>query len=99
MKIAPATLANDIRERVKASGSSLRQGSVVSLGAYNRAWTLSRRFVKLNWRLAEMLLSTLVEHHAGGDRDGFDRALVDTLRYVAIAMLLPAAAAGGSRSS
>jgi O-antigen/teichoic acid export membrane protein len=94
LKITPATLADGIANE---SGTWIlaATGSVVSLGAYNRAWTVSRRFVELNWRLAEMLLPTLVQRRATGERHAFDRVLVDTLRYVAIAMLLPAAAAGG----
>jgi O-antigen/teichoic acid export membrane protein len=95
LKITPATLADGIANE---SGTWIlaATGSIVTLGAYNRAWTLSRRFVELNWRLAEMLLPTLVERRSTGDREGFDRALVDTLRYVAIGMLLPAAAGGGA---
>jgi O-antigen/teichoic acid export membrane protein len=95
LKITPATLADGIANE---SGTWIlaATGSIVTLGAYNRAWTLSRRFVELNWRLAEMLLPTLVERRASGDRHGFDRALIDTLRYVAVGMLLPAAAAGGA---
>jgi len=70
--------------------------SVNTVGAYNRAWTLGRRFMELNWRISEMLFPTLVERRAKGDAHGFDRALVDSLRYSAAGMLLPAAAAGGA---
>ena len=66
------------------------------MGAWNRAWALSQRFVELNYRLAEMVFPTLVERHVGEDRLGFDRALVDSLRYVAGGMLLPAAVGGGA---
>jgi O-antigen/teichoic acid export membrane protein len=71
--------------------------SVVTVGAYSRAWTLGQRLTELNYRVGEMLLPTLVERRASGDHDGFDRALVDTVRYAAMVLFLPAAAAGGCR--
>jgi O-antigen/teichoic acid export membrane protein len=71
--------------------------SVVAVGAYSRAWTLGLRLTELNYRVGEMLLPTLAERRAKGDREGFDRALVDTVRYAAMVMLLPAAVGAGSR--
>ncbi len=70
--------------------------SISVVGAYNRAWLLGRRFMELNWRISEMLFPTLIERRARGDRHGFDRALVDTVRYCAVGMLWPAAAGGGA---
>jgi O-antigen/teichoic acid export membrane protein len=70
--------------------------AVPSIGAYNRAWTIARRGLELNYRITEMLFPTLVERRADEDRRGFDRALVDSLRYTAIAMLIPAAVAAGA---
>jgi O-antigen/teichoic acid export membrane protein len=69
---------------------------VASIGAYNRAWTIARRGLELNYRITEMLFPTLVERRHSADHGGFDRALVDSLRYTAIAMLLPAAVAAGA---
>jgi O-antigen/teichoic acid export membrane protein len=43
-----------------------------------------------------MLFPTLVERHSAGDRAGFDRALVDTLRLACCGLLLPAAVGGGA---
>ena len=43
-----------------------------------------------------MVFPTLVERHVGEDQSGFDRALLDSQRYIAAAMLLPAAAGGGA---
>jgi O-antigen/teichoic acid export membrane protein len=71
--------------------------SVAAVGAYNRAWTLGLRLIELNYRVGEMLLPTLAERRAKGDREGFDRALVDTIRYAAMVMLLPAAVGAGAR--
>ena len=43
-----------------------------------------------------MVFPTLVERHVGDDQSGFDRALLDSQRYIAAGMLLPAAAGGGA---
>jgi O-antigen/teichoic acid export membrane protein len=71
-------------------------GTVPQVGAFNRADSLRSRFTDLSYRLNEMLFPTLVERRARGDGVGFDRALLDSLRYAAAAMLLPAAAVGGA---
>ena len=70
--------------------------SIASVGAWNRAWGLGRRLFDLNHQIAEMLFPTLVERRASGDGLGFDRALLDSLRYVCAGALMPAAAAGGA---
>lgn len=67
-----------------------------ALGAYSRAWMLARRGLELNFRITEMLFPTLVERRLAKDGEGFDRALVDSLRYTAVAMLLPACVAAGA---
>jgi O-antigen/teichoic acid export membrane protein len=69
---------------------------IPALGAYSRAWMIARRGLDLNYRITEMLFPTLVERRHAGEEAGFDRALVDSLRYVAAGMLLPAAAAAGA---
>ena len=43
-----------------------------------------------------MLFPTLVERNYQSDHEGFDRALVDSLRYTAVGLLLPAAAGAGA---
>ncbi len=70
--------------------------SIAAVGAYSRAWTLGRRFIEITYRITEMLYPTLVERHARGDVQGFDRALVDSIRYSTVGLLLPAAAGGGA---
>jgi O-antigen/teichoic acid export membrane protein len=70
--------------------------TVNAVGAYSRAWNLASRFNDLNWRITEMLLPTLVQRRASGDTNGFNRALVDSLRYTSFGMLLPAAVGGGA---
>jgi O-antigen/teichoic acid export membrane protein len=70
--------------------------SVAAVGAWNIAWTVGKRTLDLNIRLAEMLFPTLVQRWADEDRHGFQRALTDSTRYVVTVMLLPAAVAGGA---
>jgi O-antigen/teichoic acid export membrane protein len=95
LKMTPGSLATGVSDQV---GTWIlgAYGSLAAVGAWNRAWALSQRFIDLNYRLAEMVFPTLVERHEGKDRLGFDRALVDSLRYVAGAMMLPAAVGGGA---
>jgi O-antigen/teichoic acid export membrane protein len=73
--------------------------NVNAVGAYSRAWNLTSRLSELNWRITEMLLPTLVQRRAAGDSEGFERVLVDSLRYAAFGLLLPAAVAGGAAES
>jgi O-antigen/teichoic acid export membrane protein len=95
IRLAPSGLANGLSSQVGIwiLGAS---SSLAAVGAYQRAWQLSNRFLEMNSRITEMLFPTLVERRAGGDRGGFDRALVDTSRYAAVAMLIPAAVGGGA---
>jgi O-antigen/teichoic acid export membrane protein len=96
LKVTPGALSDGVTQESSTwiLGSLT---SVVSVGAYSRAWTLGQRLTDLNYRVGEMLLPTLVERGASGDHEGFDRALVDTVRYAAMVLFLPAAAAGGCR--
>ncbi len=66
------------------------------IGAFNRAQQLSKRLIDTRANVVEVLLPTLVERRSQGDHAGFDRALVDSLRYVVIVLLLCAAMAGGA---
>ncbi len=95
IKVTPGALATGVCDQV-GTWVLGAFGSLAAVGAWNRAWALSQRFVELNYRLAEMVFPTLVERHEGEDKLGFDRALVDSLRYVAAAMMLPAAVGGGA---
>lgn len=94
-KIAPGAIAAGIRQQVGVWVLGA-MGSLVAIGAYNRAWMLGSRFVDMSTRVSEMLFPTLVERRANGDEAGFDRALVDSLRYAAAGMLLLAAVGGGA---
>jgi O-antigen/teichoic acid export membrane protein len=95
LKLTPGFLAEGVSDE---SGAWIlgALSSVDAVGAYSRAWMMARRGLELNYRVTEMLFPTLIERRLSGDRAGFDRALVDSLRYVALAMLLPAAVLAGA---
>jgi O-antigen/teichoic acid export membrane protein len=95
LKLAPGQIADGISN--EAATLTLGVFSpVATVGAYSRAWQLGRRFLDLQWRVTEMLFPTLVRRHTEGDRGGFDRVLIDSIRYSMVGMLLPAAAMGGA---
>ncbi len=95
LRLTPGLLAEGVSEEagVWILGAL---APVAAIGAYSRAWTIARRGLELNYRITEMLFPTLVERRMVEDRVGYDRALVDSLRYVAVAMFLPAAVAAGA---
>lgn len=69
---------------------------VAAVGAWSRAWMLSRRLSEPTHRVAEVLFPTLVERRANGDGEGFDLAAVDSARYSSLGLLLLASAGGGA---
>jgi O-antigen/teichoic acid export membrane protein len=95
LKVTPGSLATGVSDQL-GTWVLGAYGSLSAVGSWNRAWALSQRFVELNYRITEMIFPTLVERHVGEDQPGFDRALVDSQRYVAGGMLLPAAVGGGA---
>ena len=95
LKVTPGSIANGVSNEAGVWVLGV-VASVSTVGAYDRAWQLARRLLEINWRITEMLFPTLVERRATGDRAGFDRALVDTMRYCAIGMFIPAAVGGGA---
>jgi O-antigen/teichoic acid export membrane protein len=89
---------------VVADGASTETGvwvlgivsPISAVGAYARGMMVTVRLLDLNYRIREMLFPTLVERRSRGDRAGFDGALVDSMRYVALVMFIPAAAGAGA---
>jgi O-antigen/teichoic acid export membrane protein len=73
--------------------------SVVVVGAYSRALVVPQRLQAVSMRTTEVLYPTLVGRHTKGDGHGFDRALIDSIRYEMAGMLLIAAAIGGAAHS
>lgn len=90
-----------------AQGAS-QQGGVWALGivastsvvgAYSRALSLPQRLQQASLRITEVLYPTLVGRRSDGDGHGFDRALIDSIRYEVVGMLLIAAVLGGAAHS
>jgi O-antigen/teichoic acid export membrane protein len=91
-----------IAQGVSQQGSIWALGMVAPVavvGAYSRAQTIPSRVQQASMRITEVLYPTLVGRHAKGDGHGFDRALIDSIRYEVIGMLLIAAAIGGAAHS
>lgn len=95
LKITPGSIAGGLSD---AAGTWILgvTSSVAAVGAFSRASNVAQRLGELNWRVTEMLLPTLVERRAAGDVEGSNRVVVDSLRYAAFGMLLPAAVGGGA---
>jgi len=72
---------------------------VAVVGAYSRAQTIPQRLQQASNRITEVLYPTLVGRHTTGDGHGFDRALIDSIRYEVVGMLLIAASIGGAARS
>ncbi len=72
---------------------------IAVVGAFSRAQTIPQRLQQASMRISEVLYPTLVGRHARGDAHGFDRALIDSIRYEVIGLLLIAAAVGGASRS
>lgn len=69
---------------------------VAVVGAYSRASTISVRMNDAGYRVSEILFPALVERHKAGDREGFERVLLETVRFVALPLLLVATVGGGA---
>jgi O-antigen/teichoic acid export membrane protein len=97
LKITPGALADGVSNE---SGTWIVAsfGSLADVGAYGRAYMLVKQMLILNVRTNEMLFPTLLERRAKGDATGYARALIDSLRYTTILLLLGAAAGGGLAS-
>jgi O-antigen/teichoic acid export membrane protein len=90
-----------------ASGVSTQAGiwtlgvvaPVAVVGAYSRAWSVSSRFLDVNWRVGEMVFPALVEREARGDVAGFHRVYVTALRYATTSLAALAAVGGGAATA
>jgi O-antigen/teichoic acid export membrane protein len=95
LKMTPGFLAEGVSDEAGTWILGLL-APVATIGAYSRAWMAPRRGLELTYRVCEMLFPTLIERRQNNDRSGYNRALVDSLRYMALATLLPAAVAAGA---
>jgi O-antigen/teichoic acid export membrane protein len=98
LQITPGALADG---GSNASGTWIVASfsTIGAVGAYGRAYSLVSQLSLLNTRTNEMLFPTLLERRAKEDGAGYARALVDSLRYATIALVIPAAAAAGVADS
>jgi O-antigen/teichoic acid export membrane protein len=87
-----------------AQGASMQGGvwalglvaPVAVVGAFSRALVVPRNLQTASMRITAVLYPTLVGRHKRGDGHGFDRAMIDSIRYEMIGMLLIAATIGGA---
>lgn len=95
LKATPGQMAQGISQQggVWAIGMV---APVAVVGAYSRALVIPKSLQQASMRITEVLYPTLVGRHTRGDGHGFDRALIDSIRYEVIGMLLLAAAIGGA---
>lgn len=98
LKAAPGQMAQGISQQggVWAIGMV---APVAVVGAYSRALVIPRSLQQASMRISEVLYPTLVGRHSEGDGHGFDRAMIDSIRYEVIGMLMLAAAIGGAAHS
>jgi O-antigen/teichoic acid export membrane protein len=98
LKITPGGMAQGVSQQ--AGVWAIAAVAPVSLvGAYSRAELIPNRLQQVNIRIVEVLYPTLVGRRARRDGEGFDRALIDSIRYGITGMLLIAAACGGAAHS
>src|SRR5271154_1917222 len=98
LKITPGGIAQGVSQQVGIWAIGL-VSPVALVGAYSRAQTIPDRLQQVNFRIVEVLYPTLVGRRARGDGEGFDRALLDTVRYALTGMLLIASVCGGAASA
>jgi O-antigen/teichoic acid export membrane protein len=98
LKATPGQIAQGISQQggIWALGTV---APVALVGAYSRAQMVPQRLQEASNRITEVLYPTLVGRHTTGDEHGFDRALIDSIRYEMIGMLLIACAIGGASRS
>ncbi|HSS42507.1 MAG TPA: polysaccharide biosynthesis C-terminal domain-containing protein [Solirubrobacterales bacterium] len=98
LRATPGQMAQGISQQAGVWALGL-VGSNSMVGAYSRAISIPQRLQQASLRVTEVLYPTLVGRHSQGDGHGFDRALVDSIRYEVIGMLLLAATIGGAANS
>jgi O-antigen/teichoic acid export membrane protein len=95
LKITPGSIAQGVGQQAGVWAIGVL-APVATVGAYSRAKTVPDRLQQVNVRIVEVLYPTLVGRRSRGDGEGFDRALLDTIRYALLGMLLIAAVCGGA---
>jgi O-antigen/teichoic acid export membrane protein len=98
LRATPGQMAQGISQQAGVWALGI-VGSTSMVGAYSRAISIPQRLQQASLRVTEVLYPTLVGRHSQGDGHGFDRALIDSIRYEVAGMLLLAAAIGGAAHS
>ncbi|HET9153553.1 MAG TPA: lipopolysaccharide biosynthesis protein [Solirubrobacterales bacterium] len=98
LRATPGQMAQGISQQAGIWAMGM-VASTALVGAYSRAMSIPQRLQQASLRVTEVLYPTLVSRHTGGDGHGFDRALVDSIRYEVIGMVLLAATLGGAAHS
>jgi O-antigen/teichoic acid export membrane protein len=98
LKATPGQIAQGISQQGGIWALGL-VAPIVVVGAYSRAQTIPQRLQQASTRITEVLYPTLVGRHTKGDGHGFDRAMIDSIRYEMIGLLLIAAVVGGAAHS
>jgi O-antigen/teichoic acid export membrane protein len=94
IKIVPGFLADGAANE-SATWLVASFNPIAAVGAFGRGYLVVKQLMVAGY-VQEMLFPTLVERRATGDGRGHARALVDSLRYATVGLLLFAAAAGGA---
>jgi O-antigen/teichoic acid export membrane protein len=98
LKITPGGMAQGVSQQAGVWAIAA-VAPVTLVGAYSRAELVPNRLQQVNLRIVEVLYPTLVGRRGRGDDEGFDRALIDSIRYGMTGMLLIAAVFGGAAHS
>ncbi len=96
IKVTPGGIAQGVAMQAGIWALAAFGSSVATVGAYSRAQSIPERLQLVNQLVGQFLYPTLVGRRGRGDGAGFDRALIDSIRYVLVGTLLIAAAFGGS---
>jgi O-antigen/teichoic acid export membrane protein len=99
IKVTPGGIAQGLSLQAGIWTLAAIGNPLATVGAYSRAQSVPERLQQVNARIVEVLYPTLVGRRTGGDGEGFDRALIDSIRYALVGTLLIAAVFGGSAHS
>jgi O-antigen/teichoic acid export membrane protein len=99
IKVTPGGIAQGISMQAGVWVLAAIGNPLTTVGAYSRAQSIPERLQQVNQLIAQVLYPTLVGRRTRGDGEGFDRALIDSVRYALVGTLLIAAVFGGSAHS
>jgi len=99
IRITPGGIAQGLSTQVGIWTLAGFRYPLSTIGAYSRAQSIPERMQGVNQVTSQVLYPTLVGRRHAGDGEGFDRALIDSIRYALIGTLLVAAVFGGAAHS